>query len=1027
MAEANRSLLQSTLFKIGASCILTPLLLLLILPNLSSTTWFTNTTKQIINNTIPGKLDFSHLTLSWLNGLQLRDLVYEDQDNGYNLTIKQISTSKGLLALATNYKDAGTINIDRPQVTVHVRPPQIQTNTPAKAVTIDKARSDITTTTTTVANDIKTTKKTRQPPPASLLPQIRVQLLISQGSLVAIAPDNSQKEVIKDLDLQLKLDGKKGIVEYLLSFANDQGSGQVRGKGKIALPQQTVQQDNDLESNATLEIHNWQIADLLDIAASLANVPKGKGILNGNVHITASGQSTREIIGNLTGQNIQLYGGPLLSDTPSINDFSIDWNVLNEFETIKIKNFSIQSPLVTASVSGLIQHLQIQTLTTQTHFDIAEIFSQFPNSLNVKKDVSVTDGKIDIQADISSSGSATHFVARAHLNHLIGSAANKAIAWKTPVDISVQARRNKGTLTIDQFAIQSSFVQANGHGNSEAIQLQIGSDIDAALQELGKFITLDGWASRGKLALDLNITNNKNRLRKVVGSIKIADFELSHNGTVLSPAATLTAELSSDLQLNAEMLPIAIRNSKLDITSWLGSGAISLDNFIAKTDDSPAILTNATATGSFQLQRITSLLQSLETLPRDRHLAGTLQLDLHITGEHINQPTILLTAKVSPFTYQSGDKSLTDEQLSLEIEASADLRQQNFTIKSLVIGSDAINFNSSATMETQNEEIKLVASGTTRVDLHALGEQLKSFADLQLEMSGVSDNPFTLQAATTEGLWRDTAQHAQFSTSFHAEKIKGYGLSIKSLEIPVQLQKSLAKIDIKASVNRGLMSLSPRIDFTGTSPLVTLPANSTLLKEVGLTGEMSNDLLAKVHPLFKGVALTVGTINLDMQHLSWPVDKEMQQDVTFAGTLTFNDVKLQAGTLLTPLLAIMKIDDNEIELSNQPMTFIGKDGRVTCSPLKATINGYSLILEGSVGFDQSLDYTAKIPITRKMVSGEVYKYLQGTFITVPLTGSVSKPSVSKAFVQKALADLILQVGKKQLGDQVGRLLQNLFQ
>jgi hypothetical protein len=173
--------------------------------------------------------------------------------------------------------------------------------------------------------------------------------------------------------------------------------------------------------------------------------------------------------------------------------------------------------------------------------------------------------------------------------------------------------------------------------------------------------------------------------------------------------------------------------------------------------------------------------------------------------------------------------------------------------------------------------------------------------------------------------------------------------------------------------------------------------------------------------------VALGTINLEMQYLSVPTDKKLQKDITFQGAFTFNEVKLQAGAMLAPLLAVMKVDENEIRLSDKPMTFVGKDERITCGPLEAIVNEHSLIMEGSIGFDQSLDYTAKIPITRKMVGGDVFKYLEDTFITVPITGTVSKPTVSNKFIQKAIGDLIKEAGKKQLGDQAGKLLQKLFQ
>lgn len=108
------------------------------------------------------------------------------------------------------------------------------------------------------------------------------------------------------------------------------------------------------------------------------------------------------------------------------------------------------------------------------------------------------------------------------------------------------------------------------------------------------------------------------------------------------------------------------------------------------------------------------------------------------------------------------------------------------------------------------------------------------------------------------------------------------------------------------------------------------------------------------------------------------------------------------------------------------MEFVGKNGRIECSPLEMKLKDYTIMLSGSIGFDQSLNYKAQIPVTRKMVSSDIYKYLEGTYISVPIAGTVSKPTLSKDLVQTALKDLILQAGKKQVTDQAGKLLQKLF-
>ena len=1022
MATPKRSLVQSPFFKIAAGILLTTVLVLVFLPQLSSNSWFSGKIKQAINEKVPGKLDYTHLTLSWLNGLQISGLVYDDKTKGTRFTVEEISTSKGLLSLAANYKDAGVIQIKKPQAIVYTSQPGAEGTTSKDVATQTKK----TPSSDNIAKE-KVAEKEVKPEQELLLPPIHVQLNISDGSLLTISDNNAKKTVLENLNLDLNLDVPNGAVDYQLSFQDEKGAGSIHGEGNLVLPKNKALDISGLESNAVLQIQNWQIADLLTVAASQANGPEGEGIINGVLRISGTGDHTLGITGNLTGADIQLHGGPLNSDTPTMKNIALAVNLQQKAEILTIEKLELQSPFISGSLAGATRNNQIQTLSASAKIDAAAIFSQFPNSLHLKKDIQVSEGVIDINADLSTAESSTNFKANAHLQRLAGSTGKKKISWKKPVDITVVGHMAGDTPALDQLTIESSFLQAKGSEDDKAIQLAVAADIGTALKELEQFIDLGGWNSGGKLDLNLNISNSKRDIRDISGDLKLADFTLNHKGAVISPADTLTAALSSTVHLSPEMTATEFTNSKLDLTSWLGKATVTAERFTPERDDAEALLKKAAVQGTFSLDRITTLLQSLQILPEEQSLAGSMDLSATVTGEQLQKPAVSLKADMSPFTYTDGEKSLTDTQVSLAIEATADLLKKNFDIKKFTLKSSPVAVTANATMLAQNREQVVSAKGTTTLDFKVLSEQLKSFADSELVMSGVSEKPFVLEASSTEGLWNNTVQHAQFSTSLHADKITGYGLDIESFDLPIRLRESIAEIDLTATVNRGEMKVKPKIDFSGDSPVVSLAENSTILKAVGLTGEMSNDLLAKVHPLFKGVASTAGTINLDMQYLNWPTDKKRQKEARFAGAFTFNDVKLQAGSLLTPLLAIMKVEDNEIVISDQPVTFVGENERVTCSPLEATVHEYSLILEGSVGFDQSLDYIAKIPVTRKMVSGDVYKYLDGTFITVPLTGTVSKPSVSKSFVQKALGDLVLQAGKKQLGDQAGKLLQKLFQ
>ena len=1023
MEKQKRSLLQSPFFKIGLGLLSVVFLVLLFLPQISSTAWFSGKIKQVINEKIPGTLEYTHLTLSWLNGLQINEIIYDDKLNGTYLTIEEVSTSKGLLSLATNYKDGGIINVKKPQAVFYLQQKSTDTTntTQPSDPTLKKKQSKAE-----IQQDspsLKNTSKDSQP----LLPPVRVKLDISDGNLVTISPDTSKKTVLENFNLQLNLDVPSGAVDYQLSFQDAGGAGEVKGDGSISLPKDTAVNLKSLTSNAVLEITNWQITDILDIAASQADGPQGEGIINGLFRISSSENAAIDITGNLKGQKIQLHGGPLQSDTPTIGDITIDLDVQKRAAEIDIKKVEIHSAFIKGILSGSSSNEQLQALSANAQINVAEILAQFPDTLNLQKGVRVSKGLIEIKANAKSTGPATAFDANVHLDRLTGTTAGKNISWEKPVDIMVQGNLKDEALTLDRLAVESSFLQATGSGNADAMKLQVAADIGTALQELEKFVQLGGWASKGKLDLNLGISSTSKDMRDITGNINIANFELLQNKTVISPTDTFTGTITSSVKLTPEMTPLQFNNTTIAINSWLGNGTITAEDFILKTEKASAVLKNGTTKGTFNLKRITTLLHSLKTLPEEQTLAGTINLTATMDGQQAPKSSINLQADISPFTFTNGEKVLKDDKISVAMEATANIADQDFTITKLNLTSTPIALTANGSMKAEGKEQVAQAKGTTRLDFKSLSETLKSFADLQLTMSGVSEKPFNFSASTSAGEWKQTAQHAEFSSALHVDKITGYGMDIESFELPINLKKSLAEIDLKAAVNRGEMTVKPKFDFTGSSPVVTLPDNSTILKEVGLTGDMSNDLLSKIHPLFKGVASSGGSISLDMKHLSWPMDKELQKEATFEGAFTFNDVKLQAGALLTPLLAIMKTDHNEIQISEQPMTFIGENERITCSPLEATVNTYSLILEGSIGFDQSLDYIAKIPVTRKMVSSDIYKYLEGTSISVPLTGTVSKPSVSKSFVQKALGDLVLQAGKKQLGDQAGKLLQKLFQ
>jgi hypothetical protein len=79
-----------------------------------------------------------------------------------------------------------------------------------------------------------------------------------------------------------------------------------------------------------------------------------------------------------------------------------------------------------------------------------------------------------------------------------------------------------------------------------------------------------------------------------------------------------------------------------------------------------------------------------------------------------------------------------------------------------------------------------------------------------------------------------------------------------------------------------------------------------------------------------------------------------------------------------------------------------------------------------VGFDKSLDYIAKIPITPKLVGDKAYTYLEGVTIDVPIRGNSSNPDIDKGSAQQASSSLAEQALQKSLQKGVQNVLEQLL-
>ncbi|MGW8193113.1 MAG: hypothetical protein ACWGOX_02500 [Desulforhopalus sp.] len=1118
-----------------AGLLLVVLLVLLFLPTLISTDWATAKIKQTVNSKVDGQLDFDKLSVSWADGIRCRGITYKNTAQGLLVQVAEVTTEKGLLPLATHYREFGKVEIVEPKVYVTVGGKEHGDNTGSRKATEQQEGDE--------PGKQSPSEKAGSP---ITLPEIDGQLHLRDGAVIAVLPDAKEKPVIQNLELQLRVSSPEKLLDYLVDFQSGDGTGQVKGAGNITLPAGEPIALEKMQSQATLNIGNWEINDLLTLLAATSNSPTGKGKINGSLHASGNDGSTIDIQANLVGEDITLRGGPLKTDTPSLPRIEVALEARKTASAFVVNNLSLQSPLATGSTSGTFSGGNQSEMTGEAVIDLSQLFAQFPATLNLKKGIKIVSGQVDVTTKLSASDTSTLFSAAAKVDEVRGLAGDRKISWDKPIKLEAHGQKDPEGLRLENFSVSSSFANGSGQGDINQMQIVLSADIGAALKEIEKFLDLADWKSAGKMNLDLQVSTKSADLRAVTSNIAIEDFLLNKGGKVIAPQGELKTKMTTDLRLDTGMQPHELLDTTVTTESWLGSSAATVEHIVLPSEQDRLQIKNLNVAGEIVLDRLSPLLQTLEGLPTDIQLTGKANLKTRLSANDDKLEIENVAMDVSDFFLKKNNKKLSGKDFQLSTRGSADLTKktallkpleitsaagrinlpelvvndwsrpangiksygsidlnlgtlltmlhdflalpaetaiagkaavdvkvdltrpgqqaigldsaisdltirshdnppleedaahlamtlsgnigdQNFTFDKLDISTAPLTFTATGKVEPQNKERILTSKGSLTLDMQVVSKYLKTLADLDLEMKGKETRPFVLSANSSNGKWVDMLQHTDLETSFYADSIRGFGMLVETLSMPVKLAKGHGEVDIEATVNKGKLRVKPAVNFTVSPAEVTLPENSALLSGVGLTEDMSNDLLGHIHPIFMGTAVSQGTVDLTMERFRWPLDAAARKDAAFAGSLAFKNVKLQAGGLLVPLLAIMNVAEQEITLSDQPMHFIGENERVRCSPLEIGIEGYSLKLSGTVGFDKSLNYVAQIPVTSKMVDDDVYKYLEGTFITVPIGGTVSKPVISKNVVQKALQDLAVQAGQKELTNQAGKLLQKLFQ
>ncbi|MGD9045841.1 MAG: DUF748 domain-containing protein, partial [Desulfobacterales bacterium] len=977
---------------------------------------------QQVNQHLPGQLQVSEWQFKWFSGIAAKGITYDHRKENLVVQVAELKGYRGLAHLIADPGNLGAIELLKPDVLFNI----------TEKKQLEKP-------------------KTGQPSTKGGLPAFAGILKITDGTIRIVEADREPKTVVKDLDLYLNISDLKEPIRYRLFMTSGDTTGRFSAEGALTLSPDDPLNLSAIQSDATLKITNWELEDALAILASRGDYPAGKGRLNTNLTLQGNAAEKLDVKGQASLNRLQLWEGPLGGDRPVVNKIDLQLDGAVTGDTLSLKQLRFKSSLASGSATGSFSNQGQTRLNGKADINLAEIFTQLPQTLKLRENTKLSQGTLVMSADVKSADGITAFESTARIDQLRGVSKGKKLAWNQPVSIKTRGEKGPQGIRLENLSLRSSFLNADGQGDLSNMQVTLSADLAAALKELKKFIDLKAWNGSGKLFAKLQVKEASPGISTAALNIDTRDLALSRNNRPILPKQNVKADLTTNIRKGADLSASEFRQPNLTIQSSMAKGKFSATRIRLNPDGNMPDADSLSIDGRFDLKQIAALLQNFNKLPRDTRLAGTAQIQS--SGSLEGQTLVLKSTRLDAqnFRYRSGPKTLQEERLTIktkgkvdfntkslflapiEIKASpgditvpelavndwsnlqkemktratanldlakltsaygdfiqlpentrisgkgtfdldmdfsspeaqflkvdadlspfqltsetlppisedhvklkADLKRspdgKALTFENIQLNSTPLSLSAAGNLDQAGNQKTLAANGNINLDLKMLSPYLQKIAGPQITITGKGDNPFKLKMVSGGTQWTDALKRTDFTGAIRADSIDAFGVDISATEVPLRIANESAVAKLAATANGGQLNLQPKIDLRKKPYMLSLPPDSTILKDVEITDAMAEQLMSKIHPVFQGSVQAQGHVDLFMQHFNWPLDKKDRDKAAFSGTLRLKGVRVNSTNLLSGLLSLVGVRGNEMDFGDLDIDFVARNGRIETSP-----------------------------------------------------------------------------------------------
>ena len=588
------------------------------------------------------------------------------------------------------------------------------------------------------------------------------------------------------------------------------------------------------------------------------------------------------------------------------------------------------------------------------------------------------------------------------------------------------------------------------------LKASLEGDLAAWLVRVQPWLPLEGWQLAGAARCTAEGTVSTTRCDIQQAHLQLQGFKAASATVVIDePRVELEAALEWDAAAKRVAVPtmtlatssVSLRADKilwqLDPNARHAGGQVALRGDLARLSrwfevpgKTPSLRLSGTLLGRVELSETGGALKAEATAEAENFVAYTpATAPLRTAG-----PATVPATAVNPWQPVWSESKIGIAG-GVTYRGTADqLELDRFTINSDVLR--LANLRGSIKEVTGRQQVQL--SGELHYDLAKITPLLAPYVGQGVRLVGQGQREFSLTGPLSgpEGTTAIVSPDLQGNAGVGFQQAEVYGLITGAGELKADLKKQVVQFaPLKLTINKGHFTASPRIELMSSPLLVHDPGR--VVDQLDLTPALCQTWLKYVAPLLADATRADGKFSLDLSQCRVPLSDTTKSDV--AGTLTIHAARVRPGPVAEPIVAIARqieaivqkkplgavggllgagpgAPGSEVQLNiqTQNIQFAVRNGRVIHSPLKFVVGNVEIRTHGSVGFDQTLDLIAEVPILPQWVEKQpALKSLANQTIQIPIRGTLARPALD----QRAVESLTRQVGTAAVGSALEGALQ----